>query len=257
MSDSAIPWTAAHQASLSFTISQSLLNSCPLSWWCPPSISSSVTPSLPALNLFPVMSRLFVSGGQSIGVSASASVLPENIQCWFPLGLCLVDNCSNYQTKQYSVVQMDICKYGKSTQFWMEILNTKFRLVISLWMRGRREWDGMRKLNNWYLPLQLTLFSTLCSLPGEVDLYQLRKQVLHVLWLQEGFGQWGNHWEFRKRVESILLASSLWGHLRLPMFYQRSLLHSKRPILHDILWIPGVSPFPVPLGLTMVTLCCY
>ena len=66
-------------------------NSCPLSWWYHPSISSSVIPfsshlqSFPASGSFPV-SQLFVSGGQSIGVSASASVLPMNIQDWFPLG---------------------------------------------------------------------------------------------------------------------------------------------------------------------------
>ena len=66
-------------------------NSCPLSRWCHPTISSSVIPfsscfqSSPASGSFP-MSQLFVSGGQSIGVSASASVLPMNIQDWFPLG---------------------------------------------------------------------------------------------------------------------------------------------------------------------------
>ena len=67
-------------------------NSCPLSWWCHPIISSSVAPfsscpqSFPAPESLP-MSRLFASGGQSIGVSASASVFPMNIQGWFPLGL--------------------------------------------------------------------------------------------------------------------------------------------------------------------------
>ena len=66
-------------------------NSCPSSWWHHPSISSSVVPfsclpSFPASRSFP-MSRLFASGGQSIGVSVLASVLPMNIQGWFPLGL--------------------------------------------------------------------------------------------------------------------------------------------------------------------------
>ena len=65
-------------------------NSCPLSQWCHPTISSSVVPfscpqSFPASGSFQ-MSQLFASGGQSIGVSASASVLPMNIQDWFPLG---------------------------------------------------------------------------------------------------------------------------------------------------------------------------
>ena len=65
-------------------------NSCPSSWWCYPTISSSVIPlssclqSFPELRSFP-MSQFFTSGGQSIGISASASVLPMNIQDWFPL----------------------------------------------------------------------------------------------------------------------------------------------------------------------------
>ena len=64
-------------------------NSCPSSWWCQPAISSSVVPfsrshSLPASGSF-AMSQLFAWGGQSIGVSASASVLPMNIQDWSPL----------------------------------------------------------------------------------------------------------------------------------------------------------------------------
>ena len=64
-------------------------NSCPLSCWCHPTISSSVTPfssfpqSFPASGSF-LMSQLFVSGGQSIGASASASVLPKHIQGLFP-----------------------------------------------------------------------------------------------------------------------------------------------------------------------------
>ena len=67
-------------------------NSCPLSQWCHPTISSSVAPfffcpqAFPASVSFP-MSWLFISGGQSIGTSASASVLSVNIQGWFPLGL--------------------------------------------------------------------------------------------------------------------------------------------------------------------------
>ena len=67
-------------------------NSCPLSQWCHPAISSSFFPFSSCLQSFPasgsfLMSPLFTSGGQSIGASASASVLPVNIQDWFPLGL--------------------------------------------------------------------------------------------------------------------------------------------------------------------------
>ena len=66
-------------------------NSSPSSWWCHPTISSSVIPfssclrSFPASGFFPI-SQFFASGGQSIGVSASAAVLPMNIQDWLPLG---------------------------------------------------------------------------------------------------------------------------------------------------------------------------
>ena len=84
------PWTAAHQPSLSITNSQSLLKLMPI---------ESVTPSnhlifcrpllllpsvFPSIKVFP--SQFFTSGGQSIGVSASASVLPLNVQDWFSLG---------------------------------------------------------------------------------------------------------------------------------------------------------------------------
>ena len=67
-------------------------SSCPLCQWCHPTISSPVTPfsscplSFPASGSFP-MSQFFASGDQSIGASISASVLPINIQSWFPLGL--------------------------------------------------------------------------------------------------------------------------------------------------------------------------
>ena len=66
-------------------------NSCPLSWWCHSTISSSVIPFSSCLQSFPAsgsfqMSQLSILGGQSIGVSASTSVLPMNIQDWFPLG---------------------------------------------------------------------------------------------------------------------------------------------------------------------------
>ena len=86
----ATSWIAAHQAFLLPT-PRVHSNSCPLSQWCHPAISSSVVPfsscpqSLPASGSFPV-SQLFVWDGQSTGVSASASVLPMNTQDWSPLG---------------------------------------------------------------------------------------------------------------------------------------------------------------------------
>ena len=83
-------------------------NSCPSSWWCHPIISSSVVPfssclqSFPASGSFP-RSQCFASGGQSTGVSALASVLPINIQGWFPLGLtALVSLLSKGLSRHFS-----------------------------------------------------------------------------------------------------------------------------------------------------------
>ena len=86
----ATPWTAALQASLSFTSSRKWLKLMSTKMVIHPSISSSVIPFSSCLQPFPAsgsfpMSQFFTSGGQSIG--ASASVLPMNTQGWFPLRL--------------------------------------------------------------------------------------------------------------------------------------------------------------------------
>ena len=86
-------------------------NSCPLSQWCHPTISSSVALfsscllSFPTSGSFPV-SWLSISGGQSIGASASASalVLPMNIQSWFPLGLTGLSPCYPKDSQEFSPV---------------------------------------------------------------------------------------------------------------------------------------------------------
>ena len=84
-------------------------NSCPSRWWCHPTIPSSVIlfssclQSFPASGSFP-MCQFFASGGQSIGVSASTSVLPMNIQDWFPLGWT---GCISLQSKGLSRVFSD------------------------------------------------------------------------------------------------------------------------------------------------------
>ena len=88
----ATPWIAAQQAPCPSPTPGVYPNSCPLSRWCHPTISSSVVPfsscpqSLPASGSFQ-MSQLFISGSQSTEVSAPTSVLPMYIQDWFPLGL--------------------------------------------------------------------------------------------------------------------------------------------------------------------------
>ena len=92
MSDSLRPYGLQHTRLLCSPLSPGVCsNSYPLSQWCYLTMSSSVAPfsfclqSFPASGSFPYLSQFFASGGQSIG--ASATVLPMNIQDWFPLGL--------------------------------------------------------------------------------------------------------------------------------------------------------------------------
>ena len=103
------PWTAARQASLSITNSQSLLKLKSTELVMPSTISSSVVPyssclqSFPASGSFPV-SQLFASGGQSTRVSASASVSPMNIQDWFPLGWTGWITLNILESQEYSPI---------------------------------------------------------------------------------------------------------------------------------------------------------
>ena len=82
-------------------------NSCASSWWCHPTISSSVIPLSSCLQSFPAsrsfsMSQFFTSGGQSIGASVSTSVLPMNIQDWFPLWWTVGFPCSLRDSQESS-----------------------------------------------------------------------------------------------------------------------------------------------------------
>ena len=91
-------------------------NLCSLSWWCHPTIPPSVAPHSSCLQSFPasgsfLMSWLFASGGQSIGALASASVLPMNIQDWFPLeltGLILQSKGLFFMSK---IIKKMICRF--------------------------------------------------------------------------------------------------------------------------------------------------
>ena len=120
----ATPWTAARQDSLSITTPKACSSSCPSSQWCHPITSSSVVPFSSRLQSFPasgsfLMNQFFASGGQSIGVSASASVFPMNIQDWFPLewtgwislqskGLSRVSSITIVQKYQFFSTQLSL-----------------------------------------------------------------------------------------------------------------------------------------------------
>ena len=141
-------------------------NTCPLSRWCHPTISSldtlfSCPQSFPASGSFP-MNWLFTSGGQSVGASTSASVLPMNIQGWFPLGLtCLISLQSKGLSRvssnitvwkhQFFSTQPSLCSIHSLTSihdYWKnhsfdkrlfagkvvsQLFNTLSRFIIALW----------------------------------------------------------------------------------------------------------------------------
>ena len=117
------PWTAACQASLSSPSLRVCSNSCPLSWWCYATISSSVVPFsclqyFPASGSFP-MSQFFASDGQSTGASASATVLPMNIQGWFPLGLTdLISLLSKGLSRVFSSTSLKESVFGAQLSLW-------------------------------------------------------------------------------------------------------------------------------------------
>ena len=159
----ATPWTAACQASLSITNSQTYSNSCPSSRWCHPTISFSVVPfssypqSFPASGSFP-MSHFFISGGQSIGTVASSSVLPMNIQNWFLLGwtglLCL-------QAKGFSRVFSNTTV--QNHQFFSAQLSLWFNSHIHTWLLKNHSFDYTR-LITWITALSNSrkLWAMLC-----------------------------------------------------------------------------------------------
>ena len=112
-------------------------NPCPLSRWCHPTISSSVVPfsscpqSFPASGSFP-MSQLFMSGGKSIGVSASTSVLPMNTQDWSTLGWT---GWISLQSKGLSRVFSNPTL--QKHQFFGAQLSSQFNSHIHTWLREK------------------------------------------------------------------------------------------------------------------------
>ena len=147
MYNSSTAWPAAHQATLSSTISQSCSNSCSLSQWFYPTISSSETPfsfclqSFSASRSFPV-SQLFTSGGQSIGTSTSASVLPTNIQGWFPLGLTgLISLQSKGLSRVFSSATIRKCQFFNTRPYlWSNSPLTHCMLLTQVLSRVPVTW---------------------------------------------------------------------------------------------------------------------
>ena len=118
----ATPWIAACQASLSFTISQSLLKLMFVR--CHPTVLSSVIPFSSCLQSFPafgsfLVSQFFTSGGQNTGTSASVSVFPKNIQDWFPLWLTGLTLQSKGLSRDFSNITVRMHQFfGAQSSLW-------------------------------------------------------------------------------------------------------------------------------------------
>ena len=124
MSNSLRPHGLQHARSLCPSpIPRVYSDSCPLSWWCHPTISPSVVPFSSCLQSFPAsgsfqMSQFFASGGQSTGVSASASVLPMNIGIyWFPLGWTSWISQESPPTQQFKSISSSVLSFLYSPTF--------------------------------------------------------------------------------------------------------------------------------------------
>ena len=133
-----IPWTAACQASLSFTLSLGLLKLMFFESVMPCTISSSIafssfSQSFPASGSFP-MSQLFTLGGQIIGASASASVFPLNIQGWFPLWLTdLISLLSKGLSWVFSSTTVWKDQFvGAQSSLWSSSLEKN--IVLAIWI---------------------------------------------------------------------------------------------------------------------------
>ena len=116
-----------------------LSDSCPLSWWCYLTISSSDSLFSFCLQYFPaselfLMNWLFAAGGQSIGDSASASVLPMNIQGWLPLGLTgLISFKSKGLSRVFSITTIRRCSVFFMVQLPHPYMTTGKTIALTIW----------------------------------------------------------------------------------------------------------------------------
>ena len=152
-------------------------SSCPLSQWCHPTISSSVFPfsclqSSPALGSFPV-SQLFKSGGQSIGASGSASVLPMNIQDWFSLGLTSLISLrskgfsrvfSDTTVQKHQFLGTQPCLWSNSHPYSSVQLLSHVWLFVTPWTAAHRlPCPSLISQNLLKLVLSQWCYPTICS----------------------------------------------------------------------------------------------
>ena len=149
-------------------LSEFAQNSCPLSRWCHPTISSSVIPFSSRLQSFPasgsfLVSQFFASGSQSIGVSASASVLPMNIQDWFPLGWTGWIPLAVQGTLK-SLLQDSLTQTTEIFSFWISLLI--FPLSLPEWSMHNinfKTFDGIGYIWVSWISHKWMHYQNLCS----------------------------------------------------------------------------------------------
>ena len=135
-------------------------NSCPSSQWCHPTILSSIIPfsscpqSFPASCSFP-MRQFFASGGQSIGASASASVLPMNIQDWFPLGLTVWSPCSPRDSQESSPAP----QFESINSLVLSLLSSWSNFHICMWLTSVHDYWKIHSFDGTDLCWQSDVFA--------------------------------------------------------------------------------------------------
>ena len=153
-------------------------NSYPLSQWCHPTLSSSVFPFSSCLLSFPTsgsfqMSQLFASGGQSIGVSASTSVLQMNIQDWFPLQWMVGSPCSprapqeSSPTPQFKSINSSVLSFLYNIQPWGTPFPIWNQSVVPCPVLTVASWPAYRSLKRqvrWSgIPISFRIFYRYCD----------------------------------------------------------------------------------------------
>ena len=150
--------------------------SCPSSQWCHPTISSSLILFSSCLQSFLasgsfLMSQLFTSGGQSIGVSASASVLLMNIQNWFPLGLTGLLSLKSSSVQSLSCARLFVTPWTAAWQVSLSITNSQSLVKLVHWVgdaiKSLLQHHGSKASVLWHLAFFMVQLSHPCMTTGK------------------------------------------------------------------------------------------
>ena len=182
--------------------------SCPLSQWCHPTISSSIVPFSTCLQSFPAsgafqMSQFFTSGGQNMGVSASASVLPMNIQNWFPLGLTGLsprDSQESSPTPQFKSINSSALSF--TVQLSYPYTTTGKSMALTRWTFVGETWSTGEGMANRFSILALRTPWTLWKCQNNKVIKCEHKR--HVQESKQSIFSWVLEIWFKKRLKKYI-----------------------------------------------------